>query len=578
MSEVDMDNCGLSKVFNRLKKSSSDSIDNTENFDAFKNYMHVTRAAETDLKSLLRSVNNAEKKTLVLLCGSAGDGKSHLLSYLKNADEEHLLENYKIFNDATESSSPAKTAIETLNELLSAFKDENLEKTGQNVILAINLGVLSNFVESEYRDEYSLLRKYVDETNILTTQVNRNDYDENSHFQHVSFSDYHMYSLTENGVHAGYIEDILSKIFSDTEDNVFYRAYGDSCTGCPLAKKCPVKMNYEFLHSKSRREYVANLLVETIIKDKTILTTREILNFIHNIVVAQEFSYTKFQSLQSDEAAYLREFIKQITPSLLFDSKDVAILMNMLSKYDPLLARSEDADEVAISYYVSSDITNEVIECFSGSPYRQVLCDTGIINRFNLDRTLKSAVFNLMVREKAIDNKTRVDEIYGRYLKDLYSYNSGLGKKLANLYGMIEKAVIQWCGSDEDGNLCLDNKHGDFSVYESVQLEPNLDSIPNQSVDDELQRFIPSIITSFDGNQGEVINLDIDYALYELLYRLNKGYIQTADDRNNHADFISFVERILQTGNMNKQVTVIMPNGKKATISSGQFGYKFRVV
>ncbi|SFT61210.1 DNA phosphorothioation-dependent restriction protein DptF [Lachnospiraceae bacterium XBD2001] len=573
-----MDNCKLSRVFNRLKKSSSDSIDNTEKFDSFKDYMHVTRAAESDLKSILRSVNNSGKKTLVLLCGSAGDGKSHLLSYLKNADEEHLIENYRIFNDATESSAPSKTAIETLNELLSAFKDENIEKPGQNVILAINLGVLSNFVESEYRADYSLLRKYVDETNILTTQVNMNDYDENSHFQHVSFSDYHMYSLTENGIHAGYIEDIFAKVFSDNTDNVFYKAYLDTCAECPLAKRCPVKMNYEFLCSKSRRKYVANLLVETIIKDKTILTTREILNFIHNIVVSQEFSYTKFQSLQSDEASYLREFMKQITPSLLFDSTDVAVLMNMLNKYDPLLARSEDADEDAISYYVSADVTSEVLDSFSDSPYKQVLCDAGMVNRINLDKTLKSAVFNLIVREKALDNKTKVDEIYRGYLKDLYSYNSGLGKKLGNLYGMIEKAVTQWCGSDEDGNLCLDNKHDGFAVYESVQLEPNLDSIPVQSGDDELQRFMPSIIASFDGNKGDVIDLDIDYALYELLYRLNKGYIQTADDRNNHADFISFVERILQTGNLNKQVTVMMPNGKKATISSGHFGYKFRVV
>ena len=573
-----MDTCRLSRVFNRLKKSSSDSIDNTEKFDEFKDYMHVTRAAESDLKSILRSVNNSGKKTLVLLCGSAGDGKSHLLSYLKNADEEHLIENYKIFNDATESSAPSKTAIETLNDLLSAFKDENIEKPGENVILAINLGVLSNFVESEYRAEYSMLRKYVDDTNILTTQVNMNAYDENSYFQHVSFSDYHMYSLTGNGVHAGYIEDIFTKVFSVSEDNVFYKAYSDKCAECPLGTRCPVKMNYEFLLSESRRKYVANLLVETIIKDKTILTTREILNFIHNIVVSQDFSYTKFQALQSDDTSYLLEFMKQITPSLLFDSTDVAVLMNMLNKYDPLLARSEDADEIAISYYVSSDVTSEVMDSFSDSPYKQVLCETEMINRINRDKTLKSAVFNLMVREKAVDNKSKEDEIYSGYLRDLYAYNSGFGKKLGNLYGMIEKAVTQWCGSDEDGNLCLDNKHGDFSVYESVQFEPNLDSIPEQTGNDELQRFIPSVIASFDGNKGDVIHLDIDYALYELLYRLNKGYIQTADDRNNHADFISFVERILQTGNLNKQVTVIMPNGKKATISSGQFGYKFRVV
>lgn len=113
-----MGNCKFANELNRLCKSSSDSIDNTEKFDDFKKYMHVTRTAEEDLKAILRNVNAGNKKTLVLLCGSAGDGKSHLLSYLKNSDEEHLIENYTIFNDATESSAPSKTAIETLNELL----------------------------------------------------------------------------------------------------------------------------------------------------------------------------------------------------------------------------------------------------------------------------------------------------------------------------------------------------------------------------------------------------------------------------------------------------------------------------
>ena len=195
-----MGNCKFLDELNRLRKSSSDSIDNTETFDDFKQYMHVTRTAEEDLKDILRKVNASNKKTLVLLCGSAGDGKSHLLSYLKNSDEEHLIEDYIIYNDATESNAPSKTAIETLNELLEKFKDKQLENIGKNAILAINLGVLSNFIESKYGDEFSILRKYVEDNNILTTQINKKYFDEHGHFQHVSFSDYHMYSLTKNGI------------------------------------------------------------------------------------------------------------------------------------------------------------------------------------------------------------------------------------------------------------------------------------------------------------------------------------------------------------------------------------------
>lgn len=157
-----MKNCKFINELNRLRKSSSDSIDNVEKFDQFKSYMHVVRKMEEDLKGLLRKVNASGKKTLVLLCGSAGDGKSHLLSYLKNLDEEHLIDDYFVYNDATESSAPSKTAIETLNEFLSDYRDENLASLGQNVILAINLGVLSNFIDSKYADHFCTLRKYIE--------------------------------------------------------------------------------------------------------------------------------------------------------------------------------------------------------------------------------------------------------------------------------------------------------------------------------------------------------------------------------------------------------------------------------
>ena len=573
-----MGSCKFSNELNRLRKSSSDSIDNVEKFDGFKEYMHVTRTAEEDLKSILRAVNYSGKKTLVLLCGSAGDGKSHLLSYLRNSDEEKLIDNYVVYNDATESSAPSKTAIETLNELLDAFKNSNLNLPGHNVILAINLGVLSNFIESEYGDDFSQLRSYVEHSYILTSQVNNNAFDETSHFQHVSFSDYHMFSLTENGVHAGYIEEILDKVFSDKEENLFYQSYKKDCSNCPLVQKCPVKMNYEFLMDVNRQKYIAELLVETIIRDKLILTTREILNFIYDILVAQNFSFTKFQRLLVDDALYLKEFMRQITPALIFDSADVTVLMNMLKKYDPLLNRSEEADELAVSYYVSSDISKDIHKVFDYIPYGSIMCDQAMLNKLNDDKTLKSSAFNLIVRIQAIDEGVIGNEVYRKYLSDLYYYNAGVGKKLGNMYSTVEKATKQWCGCDEDDNLCLDDKHQGFMLYEKVDFKPNLINLPYPTGADDLQRFVPFVVAEFEDSSREVISLDIDYSLYELLYKLNHGYIQTADDRNNHADFISFVNRIMQTGTLTETISIVSKQGKKAIISKSMFGYKFKVV
>lgn len=573
-----MANCKFINELNRLRKSSNDSIDNVEKFDQFKSYMHVTRTAEDDLKKILRKINASGKKTLVLLCGSAGDGKSHLLSYLKNSDEEHLIDNYFVYNDATESSAPSKTAIETLNDFLFSYRDENLERSGQNVILAINLGVLSNFIESEYGKSFSSLRKYVENSNILTSQVNDNEYDSESYFQHVSFSDYHMYSLTNEGLRAGYIEEILEKVFALSEENLFYKTYLEACSVCSLSKKCPVKMNYEYMMNKKRQMYVAELLVKTIIQDKMILTTREILNFICDIIVSQKFSINHFHSILMDDSTYLKEFIKQITPALLFDSSDVTNLMNMFKRYDPLLFRSEEADEKAIFYYVSTNVAQEIKNSFINSPYYDVVCEDGMIERINSNRTLKINIYSILVRLQAINEGSTSEETYNEYLRDLYWYNSGKTKKLNRVYALIEKAVTQWCGSDEDGNYCLDNRQSGFSLYEKVDMVPYLEQIPHPEETEELQRFIPSIIASFDGKNGERIDLDIDYSLYELLEKLNHGYIQTADDRNNHADFISFINRILQTGSLAKTLTIHSENGTKATISQSMFGYKFKVV
>ena len=63
-----------------------------------------------------------------------------------------------------------------------------------------------------------------------------------------------------------------------------------------------------------------------------------------------------------------------------------------------------------------------------------------------------------------------------------------------------------------------------------------------------------------------------------MIYKLNRGYIQTADDRNNHADFIGFVSKMLQTGSLTESMTITSDNGQRAYISKGKFGYKFKVV
>ena len=454
--------CKFVEELNRLRKSSSDSIDNIEKFDDFKKYMHITRPAEEDLKQILSAVNNSGKKTLVLLCGSAGDGKSHLLSFLRN--EERLLDDYIVYNDATESSSPSKTAIETLNDVLDSFSDAKLDIPGQNIILAINLGVLSNFIESPYGENFKYLHQYVETQNILTTAINKGKYREGSHFQHVSFSDYHMYTLSDQGAEPEYILQILDKIFATNLGNPFFERYQKTCTACPMSQKCPVKHNYEFMTDKCVQRHIANSLVEVTIKEKEILTTREVLNYIYDILVAHKFSYKTISNATTITTTFLKEYLGDITPVLMYDYADTSSLLNKLGKYDPLLYRSEMADEMAIFYYVSADVSEEIKKQLKDTPYENVLAQKGTISKLNDDKALKAQIFNVLVRLQAIGNNEKSNAVYDQYIKDLYYYNVGKIPKLGQLYDLVEKAVTQWCGSESGKTICLDESHDSFTL------------------------------------------------------------------------------------------------------------------
>jgi len=574
-----MDICDFVVELNKLRKSSSEAIDNVTEFDNFKKYMHIERDTEKDLKDILRRVNKSGKKTLVLLCGSAGDGKSHLMSYLRNSDQEKLIANYEVYNDATEVWSKDANPIETLNIRLDGFSDERLEMPGKNIIIAINLGVLSNFVESPYGESrFQRLKSYVDKCNILTSGRNDIQNSADSSFQHISFADYRLYSLHENGVSTDFIESLLDRIFAQVDENVFYRSYKKKSSECPISAICPVKNNYELFLEKKNRSYIAQLLVKGIIKEKEIITTREIQNYVYDILVSPEFSYNKF-CLNVNKGFMLKEYINNVTPSLMFDHNDVTPLMNQLQRYDPVLERSEEADKFAVYYNVSSEIDKIIQQYLKGTSYEKVLTDSSVVEKINLDKVLKLQFFKLLVRMKYILEFHENDEIYTEFLKDLYYYNFGKVKKLNSIYSKVQKAVIQWCGSESDKYICLENSNLGLSIYENIIFKAFLDNLPKISEEIKPQTFIPNIIVEFKNpNKHEIISLSIDYSLYELIHKLNKGYIQTANDRNNHADFISFVEKILKSGSLSKSLLIVSENGERATMEKNEFGYTFKVV
>ena len=211
--------CELITQLKKLQKSAPESIDNTNSLDAFKTYLHVENEVERDLRTLLQNANTKQNKCLILVCGSAGDGKSHLVAYLKFSDPERLLDGYLLYNDATESDAPTQSALEKMAEKLEPFNDDNYKSPdGIKMIMAINLGTLNNFIESEQGQNFSELKKYIAANGILSGYTREHTYLKESVFQHVSFSDYQVFTLTKNGVNTVFLEKLLTKVFKKSGD------------------------------------------------------------------------------------------------------------------------------------------------------------------------------------------------------------------------------------------------------------------------------------------------------------------------------------------------------------------------
>ncbi len=572
-----MGDCKLLDELNRLRKSSNESIDSEKNFDSFKRYMHVERRIENDIKELLRNVNDSAQKTLVLVCGSAGDGKSHMVSYLKNCDEERLLDGYTILNDGTESSSPSKTAIETLNDVLDDFADENIRKPGGNIILAINLGVLNNFIESDFGKRFLGLKHYVEKQHILSTKIVNNEFDSNSPFQHVSFSDYQLYTLREEGPTSEYINKLLSKIFINEDKNPFVDAFYNGCNQCPLQAKCPVRYNFKLLQNMDIKQYISNLLVMTILKKKIVLTTREMLNYFYDIVVPQDFSYSSLGNLFGTERI-LEYFIKGMTPNLIFDQQGVSSLMDAARENDPVLFRNEDNDNFAVKYYVSSDVSEIMKETLENTPYITIFSDCDVIKTVNEDKDIKGMVFSTVIRLNAMKNNLFHDDVYKEFVKYLYYFNDGKAKKLAGLYNSVQQAMLQWCSVDRDKHPCVLHNYKQYSLFENVNFEPDLSLVPKKNHEEEIQRFVTELSVSyFDSNKYSIV-LNIDYPLFRMIKQLNEGYIHTTNDVNNHADFLSFIDRMLQKGDACREIFITSKSGDNFALTKSSFGYKFEVI
>ena len=549
--------CELIDKLKIVKKSSNESIDNDKIFTSFKRFMHVERCVQRDLESILQKTRSL-KKALVLVCGNVGDGKSHLISYLKN--ETHYLDDFFVHNDATESYGRNQTEKQALAQVLSEFSDDNLNSGSvSKVIVAINLGILSNFLDSPEGSSFSKLRAYVTNCHVLVEGSFDTFGKESNTFFHVNFADYHLYRLNNGSVDSPYIDQILNKIFGDSPENPFFKAYRDGCGKCPYSEKCPVKTNYECMCNDTFRKGLIRILIETILKDKLIVSTRELLNFIYDITV--------HPAIVSDK--YKGDFkIDYLLPNLLYDHSDLSELLFHVSKYDIVKARWESLD-IIISCYVNALRPVEMYDRYISpnacqSAVKKYLNESGVQKAYGSE--LKLFLRLLKLTPTSTFDNTENEEYYD-YIKYLYASARGDRSTIKQLSQKVKSCIYIWNGSEDKKRIILREIDDLYTLSTELTINAGKAELRSDCTETIFDKFSEKIPLKFSVNSGGIQKNEvfyIDYELYEMLVKIYNGFKVSSKEASYYAAFFSFVRHLITYSNYKKEITITSHENDKA--------------
>lgn len=551
-SHETMDTMNQSKFLQKLKtlqNSSKESVVNANSFGAFQKYMHVERPIEKVVYDYLEQMNNSSEKQLLLICGSVGDGKSHLLAYIKEF-YPHLLSNTIIHNDATESFDPNKSSLDTLEELLIGFEDNQV--ASQNIIIAINLGVLHNFyTRQKAKNKFQKLCQFIEAMGIFEKVSETQMKFEDNRFKLVNFAEQRNFELTKEGVTSHFFSSIIEKITNATEENSIYLAWKDDIES---GIKTAAHENYQLLMNKHVQKRVVEMLIQCMLRDKIIVSTRAFYNFIFDIMVPTE------QLLNPNKTGFA---IENTLPNLLFNHPDRSAILGSFNHIDLVKKRSITSDEFVTQLLMSMDpiqYLNEHFSMFKTVPYEKLIKSNLQDEKEYNEKLLETCRFALRLKQLAFEEEKNSNIV--QYCKYLYAYYTGDEATIGELFESLEQVIYRWKGTPQENYTYISNDiYKEFRIGIKLKLEPEIDESKFDSyhMEGTVVQFDDYIRIGFNG-----ILFDLNLQLYEMLRKVKNGYRPNNIEMKNAIQFEEFFNQLIKNAEENDKSMLLVSTKTKA--------------
>lgn len=515
-----------------LQTSSIESVVHADVFTNFQHYMHVERPIQKQFIAALETAEASSEANLVMLCGSVGDGKSHLISYVQEAYPNLLnSETCFIHNDSTESYNFSEDELETLERVLAPFEAGAVDP--KTTVIAINLGVLHNFyMKHEHTGKFEKVLRVIEKSEVFTTQQ---DYfhAENDHATLLNFAGVQPYELSVEGIHSSFFNDIIERVSRPSQENPFYRLWEQEWNS---GERTAAHINYHLLQDEKMRDALVKVLVEAMVKRKLFLSTRALYNLLYDVLVPLDNKH----AVQPE----------QLLPYLLFERPDRSDLLHALHELDPIKRRDERFDKRLSEYMLTSEPIKMIKQYLSD--------DESYLKLWESADYMEESYLKLFLRHYYLLNHDHLNERYHQFLKYLYHYYIGEGGVIGDFFDYLDQVIKSWIGSPIDGYLYVQPiSKNEYSVAVPFKGQQDIGHLYGQFQNDEtLNRFIPELTVGYEV-EGTPILISLDFTLFELIIHVAEGLRPGQQDYNEAIQFMEFYKELIRHSDQTKDLIIV---------------------
>lgn len=248
--------------------------------DEFWTELYVETPEDGEIQRFVSEQYQRDGK-LLIITGSAGDGKSALLARAVTQAGSGLPEQ-RVNMDATASTRKDEPYYERLERFLDEVMTDVHQGEGHRSAVAMNYGLAIDFFQRrEYADQFP------DLWDLLQEARDHRHYERDA-IEVLNLSHRTTFETKPDSLGEGLLQQIVDQFDISSSDSPFHKHYTVEREVCPAQEHCPLHKNLEWMADPTVRTTVTQLIASWSIVSGTFLNPRTILDVISTAVLPPE--------------------------------------------------------------------------------------------------------------------------------------------------------------------------------------------------------------------------------------------------------------------------------------------------